>query len=651
MSFVPPIPRINRFDRTYRGSFGQFRTKGSYPIEYLLTTFSIRDFEHLNTASEALDPDEANFDELIQRDLDKERVHKIAEQYLRAGQNRPIFFPPLIACVALTEGAEGGRRLKPRYEPTQKERHRDGPVDQLVRTYDVDGFQVKLHATTAEYSLRQILWEDGEQPYLDFAAELALNSQRAKLVVLDGQHRLKAIRLLMNTPENREIISRVELPVCIVWPPDAVVGEDESVVQDFRDLFVTINSKTQRVSGHFLILLNDNSFTAATVRDLAQAWKKEESAWSKLHLLEWNTRENERTDKRTRGFSVTTISIIAKALEDHLFDDPSNVSRLLNLSARAAEFERVDPEFIFEELGDRVRTPATNAIVREQIRSELLPALTTLFRELRPYAIQEQKLSDAFARAQTEATELSEAYVSLLGFLKRYEYTLEEQTGPTVRGAYEEFRRLARNAPEDDTYFLAVFQQAMTRAWLRIAAVLTGISAHEAAKATVRALNAFVVREPSRQHELFLSSQQPYVRRVLWKGEAVNFTAEWAKTAWLDILLASLLRPEVRDAALAEFSLNDSDRTAFSQSLAVEGLVAAQAYSSRLWEETLRETRNNLGDYFGETKAGQLRDLKTTKLQQFEREVSESAQIRFNAALSTLANRLGRRTQDLLRAP
>jgi hypothetical protein len=473
------------------------------------------------------------------------------------------------------------------------------------------------------------------------------------LVVLDGQHRLEALRALLHTPENRKIISTIELPVCIVWPPEARVGQDdETIIGDFRDLFVTINSEPQRVSGHFLILLDDASYTSMVVRELADVWKREkDGGWSRLHLLEWNTRENESIDRRTRPYSVTTISIVARVVKDHLFAIAGLPAKMLMLNLRETEFEAVDAQFEPAELTDDRQPPPINELIQQQVRIALIPALNVLLRHLRPYRALEERLGSAFVRSMQRVEELDPAHVALNQQMARFRYVRpDDQSSDAVRGANADFVNWARPDGEDETYFLAVFQQGLLRMWLRLAWRLESLTALAAANATVSALNAFAVKRPTSKHEVFLAPERAYCRRVLWRAETVNFSPEWARRAWHDILMSTLLRDDVRKAALDALPAEQQpQRDNYNKRLEDLGREATYDYTDRLWDETLRHTRNNLGDYFGELEAGRLREIKQTNRTKFEQDVSENALVRYRRALELLANSLGRHTDDLVR--
>lgn len=646
MTKIPGKRPINRFTKIYQGSFGQFKTSDSFPTQFLLTSLTVKNFDDLTTASEVMDLENYQFDELIQRDIDPERVRDIANRYLAKGKDRPIFFPPLIVCVALMEAGEA-TRIKPQYDSVASEKVEEDGQEYLVSVFDTDGFRVRLPVADAAHSDRSVLWgEYGNQTphrYYAYAGELALNPARAKLVVLDGQHRLEALRLLTKSQEGREIVAPVELPVCIVWPPGAQVGRSENITVDFRDLFITINSEPRRVSGHFLILLDDKRHSAMAVRELADAWKGESQVWRRLHLLEWNTRDDERTARRTRGFSITTISVVSEVLKAYLFEPTGLASKLLDLRSVEAELALADPNFNPDGVSDQRRGPAVSEVMRERLRSTIVPALTVLLRGLPPYEQQEARLGQAFARLKQQTENRNLAFTSLSNHLDRFTYEYDGDANGPVQGAYADFRAWAKVPSEQDVFFLSIFQQGLLRMWLRIGA-LRNVSAIEAARITTNALGAFVADTGSGR-TVYLSPDLPYCQRTLWRREKVNIGSDWARLAWSDVLIATMVRKDVRDAAVAE--LDSAKRGAVAQDLESMGITSARRYAARLWEETLRETRNNLGEHFGEEEAGRLRELRKQDLQAFEAVITTASKDRFKVAMQMFSNMLQRREDEL----
>ena len=370
MAIGPKIQKKDPFNQTLRGTFGRFKTTGSRQVYYLLSSLPIDDIDDLQTASDLFETDALKFDELIQRDIDRARVIRMATGYLEAGSDKVVFFPPLLACIVMFDA--DGKMLHQYSEP---EDDIDGEGEQRVlrTTWDEDGFELSLALGDKKTADRRLMVKGKEEWFHD-AGQLRLNQKRAKLVVLDGQHRLEAMKLVRKGP-SKDTLAGVEVPICLVFTPSAVVGSQEDVVENFRELFVRVNEEAKRVSGHFIILLQDDSYSAMTVRALAESWRKKKvDGLTYLHLLEWNQRVEENTRRRSRQFSLTTIGILNDILRDYLFQE-GIAARVLLLGQVEETFAAVDPAFHYQSLGDQAHAPEIDKIVQERIEAHLVPVL------------------------------------------------------------------------------------------------------------------------------------------------------------------------------------------------------------------------------------------------------------------------------------
>jgi hypothetical protein len=641
MATMPGKKKINKFSKEWRGSFGRFQTDASFSLQFLSTTMQISHIGDLKTAGEMFDVDSTNFEELIQRDIDHVRVEKIAKEYLAAGKGRVIFFPPLLVCVAVLN-SDGS--LKSNYGLPVEETVVEGDSIAMVTTYDGDAFQSVLYQADEGHSTRTIDWGGQEQWFFDFGAGLRINPARTALVVLDGQHRLEAIRLLMKTAEAQKVIEKIELPVCIVWPPRATEGvESESVTKDFRQLFVTVNSEPQKVSGHFILLLRDTSYASMAIRALAEAWKDDRvNGWSRLHLLEWNTREDQRVDQRTRNFSVTTVSIVAKALKEHLFEGYV-AAKLLRLDERGAELQAADPSFSPSGMRDATRNVPIDAIVKQQITAHLVPALTHLLRRFKPYAEVEVAVGQAFMKLETLRQDLKPAYIAADRYLSQFVYNEGDIQEATVKAVYAEFRNWILIPADNRVFLYAVFQQALLRFWLRTCHTFVGydLSALQAAESVTAGLETFTARS-QRGVSPYLDSDQLYTRRVLWREDAVNYGPEWARNAWFDINQATLSRNDVVEAMISVVaqSLSTEQISSLRDDLRQRGLKSARAYANTLGKQIEREILNNLADFFGEAHAGVLREMKQKNKADFDQAIREKLRARYSDALNAFADAL-----------
>lgn len=655
MAKIPGVKKLVKFTKEVRGSFGRFKTDHSYQIYFLSTSVPVEDVAQLETAGQLFDSEKIKFEELLQRDVDHSRVQKIANDYLSKGQDRVVFFPPLLACVVLLD--DGGS-LQKQYSQVDRDPIEDSELGPVLRTtWDVDGFQLDLPEADSDSSTRKIEWKDGHKYFHEFAATLRLNPKRAKLVVLDGQHRLEAIRLLQKNTEQQHIIAGIEIPICVIWAPTAEAsdGRNESMTQDFRELFVRVNSEPRKVSGHFITLLKDDSYSAMALRELADHWKLVEQPgdWNRLHLLEWNTREDERVDVRTRDFSITTVSIIAKVLDEHIFRAGA-APDILSLELSAAQFEELDQSFAWDGIVDTTQAGEVNKVVKEHIQKYLVSALDTLLRTPTPYAKLEDSLGKAFKKLQENVAQNNSSFIGLKALLNSYIYRDEEMFEASAKLAYSDFKTWIHVDAGDRVYFLSVFQQALLRFWMSLAGLVKplGVTADSAASITVAALEQLVFV----QSERYLSAERKYTRRTLWRNENVNFGAAWAKAAWTDLVGASLLHRKVRSAVVAalidKHQLSAEDRKSTDEGLLQLGYQFAGRYCSRLNEELLKETRQALNDFFGEERAAQLRALRASKndadRKEFDATTKKKAEIRYSEATTELADQLGIKTADLL---
>lgn len=656
MSQVPGVKKLIKFTQELRGSFGRFKTDDSFRLHYLMTSVPIEEIDSLSTASELFRLEKVDFEELIQRDIDFARVQKIANEYLSQGKDRVVFFPPLLACVVLLEDSGA---IKRKYDQVVRDVEDDGDSQVLRATWDSDGFQLALPVGNKDSCTRTISWGNTDYLYYEFAAMLRLNPKRAKLVVLDGQHRLEALRLLRKNPEQKSILEGVEIPICLVWAPEAVAGDpqDEDMTRDFRELFVRVNSEPRKVSGHFITLLKDDSYAAMATRQLANLWKETETPdnWIRLHLLEWNTREDERVDKRTRDFSITTVAIIASVLYDHLFKT-GIAPELLNLEERAQDFEVIDPEFSWNGLVDHTHGSAIDKVVKAQIDNILVPALDIILRSATPYQRLEKNLGAAFQRLQQKVDENNGSFVRLKSLLGHYIYREEEIFEDSARSAYLDFRKWITIDAGDRVFFYSVFQQALLRFWLAMSSLLKpfGIRADISAKTTLIALDALCFKQSAN----FLGNERRYTRRVLWKNESVNFGSAWARSAWADLLCVSLLNVGVRDAAVSylqgEVGIDKQTAGEIDLQLREFGRVRTVSYLSRLKAELVKETTQSYEEFFPEEKANQLRAWRSSsheaERRKFDAAIEERASARAREAFGELADQLLISTEDLLRA-
>jgi len=537
MALVPASKEAKVFDNSIDGVFGSFKTSDSYELNYLQTTLRINDLQKIETASDAFDFQNISFEELIQRDIDYERVDDdLISKYLEKGKNRVLFFPPiLVSLMAVADGKiiDSYTDIKTNIMPNE-----------LVRTWDADKFQLSL-ALSSEPTGFTTKYEGKTYNYYHYASTIKYNSERVKLVVIDGQHRFVALRELIHRGKS-ELIEGIQIPVCIFFTPDALEenGNIESIKKDLRELFVTINTTAKEVSGHFIVLLDDNSLASYTVRDLSDKWKE---ADDKLFLLEWNTREKKRSSQRQKRYSVTTVSILNDCLRDHLYSG-GLTEIILNLPEVQKELEADESWPVYGDINEDTFHPGQINVIKRQIAKHVTPSLDVLFTQPRPYKL----MKDKFDRALDSLDRMIESSTpGIRQFKNDYLFKfrkVRESDQDKVIDASRDFENQFSISDEDEIYFLNVFQQGLIRAWLSICEQLIrpfGQKPEILARSLVCALDKLCFLGSSD----FFNNSNPHLQLTIYNGQRVLVNAP-SKSQWKNLILSSFCNKKVLEEFL-----------------------------------------------------------------------------------------------------
>ena len=379
------------------GSYGTFATAGSLPIEYVLTSFRPNDLANLSFARD-IKPNTLDFDQLMQRDLDEERTVTALGKYLNPNPQHIVrrleivFFPPLlIACIPADDGTIVDRYPDEEWDDKEK--------DKLNRTWEglvrleffkapgSDPGAVIVRCTNDDRI--QLVDPTNVNARFQLAAGKAPG---AKLVAIDGQHRLLALKKLAE--KSQEAIENLSVPVCILFATStskAFAAENKignagtpNVPGVFRKVFVDVNSKIEKVGAHFTILLNDSDVGSLIVRRFCD-YVIEKSPYSlkTLSLVEWNVKSEKDATVLTRDYSITSIGVIHKGLKENFSRNIAGLfDRLINIEAadvREQLKKAADPEAESAKVAWDKFSVAQRSIIEKQIRLGIVPLLYDLF--------------------------------------------------------------------------------------------------------------------------------------------------------------------------------------------------------------------------------------------------------------------------------
>lgn len=226
---------------------------GSTAVPYFSTSMPVEQVAELLQLPSQLpfDPGRpVELQELFQRELREDRVIGEIVPYMR-DPGRLRFFNALTV-VLLPMNPDAPAQLAPSY----------GDYPHLAPT--------PTHPELQDLAVGPIRLTHPEGT--DTAGYLAWNLDLIKPVVLDGQHRFWAMKLIMNQPQGqlRELLGQSRVPVLFLILDERVgfIPSDPgtSVIQACRSIFIDLNQEAQQVPTSRLYLLDDRSLGAVCMR-------------------------------------------------------------------------------------------------------------------------------------------------------------------------------------------------------------------------------------------------------------------------------------------------------------------------------------------------------------------------------------------------
>jgi len=307
-----------------------------------------------------------------------------------------------------------------------------------------------------------------------------------------------------------------------------------------RELFVTINTTAQRVSGHFTVLLNDRTISAMCVRSLADKWKDGEVEPSKLHLLEWNERSDRRANQRNKHYSVTTVSIIANCLRRLFNESTENILKLLERQPDLEGFGDEDyPKY--SEINEENFVLKQAWVLEEQVDKYITPSLDVLFFKPTPY----KEIWNKFKMAVDWLDgEVENRGTESACFKNQYLYkfrTVTKRDNEQVNVVCKQFEKLIEEDQQKSVFFKMVFQQGLIRAWYDLSIMLCRefkVDPKHIANALVESLEVLCF-DTSKG---YFNDRNAYLQQVIYKGQRV-LVNDKAKDCWVYLIL-SLFKDE-----------------------------------------------------------------------------------------------------------
>ena len=557
------------YNFTRQGAYGIFSPHNAQPLEYILTSFTVDELYNLSFARD-LDEHRKDFDFLIQRDIDEERARKEIGTYITAqedGKDKITFLPPLIAAIV---EVDNDNKIKPFYPSYTENYENDEYGGELTRTWP-RLFRVKNYINNE--SGINVATKVNEKPNYKLDITIANldiflppNGAGGRLVVIDGQHRLFALKFLHQF--EREKIRNLSIPVCIVYPPLSTQENkniDNRIIEIptvLRKLFVDVNSTVEKVSGHFLTLLSDDNIGSFICREFCDTvLKSQELGELGLGQVEWNTKNYKESKNISKPHSITSIGVIHSVLED-TFSKGTGLNNLIKILDIGTELDskltiggQNDNESESEDICIADDFPWRNfqfipkETLKNKIKENIATGLKSIFFNVTPFKEAATAFDNLINCKLNEIKESKDIYSTLYYDIKNY-YLLND---PIQKLAENELRCKAkiselnewyvntRNVNSLDYIFYTVFQKGYISSYLELIQLLSESGLKEPERTNLFILLAN--RALNKSRDMF-SHHLTYMQTTVFNGPKIKVTKK-SSSQIKRLMLANLGSPDL----------------------------------------------------------------------------------------------------------
>ncbi|MYB71140.1 MAG: hypothetical protein F4X75_21875 [Gemmatimonadetes bacterium] len=385
MSIGPP-PTEHQYNHQLPGVYGQFGTGAGVHAFYLQSALTPSQLDLVSLISDLRGSERWPVRELFQRDVDNERITGSLLPYLQDGEKIKFFNPLTLILLPISENDDSVLSQMP-MEETESTMQEGG--------YEWDFFEKKDY--------HRMRWVKDNPQY----ALLEWSDTRTKLVAIDGQHRLSALKRFWADHEAtvHKDFSTWRIPVVIIsFRVGTRRTKPPSVLEVVRNIFVYINTQARIVNRARQILLSDESVNAVCAQELIQLshdndlLQPEERVSVRLPLLFYDWRGEESEKQRIHApASVKGVEEICDWFEHYVIGEDFSDDQETALGITPVHYS-LKRAFYDEKLNH-----ADSRALRELVREELLPAVSHLLENFTPYRSYVEALHELEREYEDEA--------------------------------------------------------------------------------------------------------------------------------------------------------------------------------------------------------------------------------------------------------
>jgi hypothetical protein len=362
---LPPTISVT-YNKTKRGYFGELGTGANAHVRFLQTALTPEELVSVTLIENIPGSERWDVQDLFQRDVDKERVTREVLPYLKDKSKVKFFNPLTLALLPLAPDGQAIESALPHVLPKEAD---DGGHKYTVFEWE-NYYKFGLHSNEPAFS------------YLNW------NDQHVRIVAIDGQHRLSALKRWKNEPpDSSKQLSGWTIPVVILGIFKAVPTKSTaSFLEIVRKTFVYINSTAQRINEARQTLLDDESVISVCTQEFVQdshsndnlTLDKREEKKLPLLIFDWRGETRNNVRQPAPG-AIKTVEEVRDWLGWYVLggDGTDDQSTALGLD------DLVPPLTTFGQ--NKKLSHSDAASIRKRFHETVLPGLQHCLQEFVPY--------------------------------------------------------------------------------------------------------------------------------------------------------------------------------------------------------------------------------------------------------------------------
>ena len=361
-----PSTNTNILNMTRHGFYGKFGSGGNVEVSYIQSVMDYDFLDEITLIEDIKGSDQWDVRDLFQRNVDRTRVNKDIIPFLK-DKSSTKFFAPLVLVLLPVDGEKVQNEL---VKAISKESDNDESIKHNIGDF------VQFEEWKDNPAFSSVHW----------------NREKTKLVAVDGQHRVTAMKTILNDERRDPIVDQMKIPILLVGFSQSQTDDDSthipSILDEVRKTFVYINNKSQKINESRAILLDNEDINSIATQEIVQNAHDNDKDGNEqfegipLSIYDW--RGEEINGRAVPGpASIFSVKEIKNWFFHYLLGDKDNEKNIWSKIIPRLDLDQTDSFIRAEDISGL--NHEYSEIARQSLNEVMNPAIIYVLENLKPW--------------------------------------------------------------------------------------------------------------------------------------------------------------------------------------------------------------------------------------------------------------------------